>query len=228
MTSAQGDETARTLPPWWVVLLVGLAITGVAFAIGRFSTFGNVPATPGDASAEAGFARDMQVHHSQAIDMAMTMYAKTDDEQLQALAYDIATGQSAQRGEMFGWLVQWGLPQYGEPMTWMNGAETGGHDHGGATATDDETMTDEQMREAMGMASEEELASLRAATGTEASCQFLELMIRHHEGAIPMVDAVLELGSDERTLTVAGNMKKGQIFEIEAMTAMQERFGCEG
>ena len=63
----------------------------------------------------------MQVHHAQAIDMAMTIYRSTDDDDLRALAYDIATGQSAQRGEMFDWLVQWGLPQAGgPPMAWMS------------------------------------------------------------------------------------------------------------
>ena len=51
---------------------------------------------------DAGFARDMQMHHAQAVDMAMTIYAETDDDELRALAYDIATGQSSQRGEMLG------------------------------------------------------------------------------------------------------------------------------
>jgi len=233
VTDASGSELPaedageRTLPPWWVLLLVALAIAGLAFAIGRFTTFDIVASTPADDSAEAGFARDMQVHHAQAVDMAMTIYAKTDDEQLSALAYDIATGQSAQRGEMYDWLVRWGLPQYGTPMTWMEGSSDGGHAHG-AAATDDEPMTDAEMREAMGMASDAELAELRAATGRDAECRFLSLMIRHHEGAIPMVDAVVELGSDERTLAVAENMKKGQTFEIEAMTSMQTRFGCSG
>ncbi|WP_091351913.1 DUF305 domain-containing protein [Microbacterium sp. LKL04] len=226
MTETVGDEpgTERTLPPWWVVLLVGLAVAAVAFAIGRFSTFGIAGSTPAEGSADAGFARDMQVHHAQAVDMAMTIYAETDDAELRALSYDIATGQSSQRGEMLDWLVKWGLPAYGdEPMAWMAASGTSGHSHGGASGT---PQTDEEIRDAMGMASDEELSDLRAATGTDADCMFLTLMIRHHEGAIPMADAVLELGSDERVQVVAENMKKGQTFEIEAMTSMQQRLGC--
>ena len=73
-----------------------------------------------------------------------------------------------------------------------------------------------------------ELAALRAASGQEADCLFLELMTRHHEGAIPMAEAVIELGSEPRTLTVAAGMKKAQTFEIEAMTAIAERLGCSG
>lgn len=224
-TETVGDEpvTERTLPPWWVVLLVGLAVAAVAFSIGRFSTFGIAGSTPAEGSADAGFARDMQMHHAQAVDMAMTIYAETDDDELRALSYDIATGQSSQRGEMLDWLVRWGLPQYSDsPMAWM-AASGSGHAHGGAAG---EPQTDEQIREAMGMASEEELTELRAATGTSADCQFLSLMIRHHEGAIPMAEAVLELGSDERVKTVAETMKKGQTFEIQAMTSMQQRLGC--
>lgn len=214
----------HTRPRWWVLLLVALAIAGLSFAIGRFSTFGTIAvAPPGDDSPEAGFARDMQVHHAQAVDMAMTIYAKTEDEQLRALAYDIATGQSAQKGEMFDWLVQWGLPQTGGPtMAWMAASD----EHAGHAGTDTEPLSAEEIRVQMGMASEAELSALRAASGQEADCRFLELMTRHHEGAIPMVDAVVELGSEPRTLTVAAGMKKAQVFEIEAMTAISERLGC--
>ena len=38
MTDPDGDR--RALPPLWAVLLVVVAVAGVAFAIGRFSTFG--------------------------------------------------------------------------------------------------------------------------------------------------------------------------------------------
>lgn len=214
-------QPARSLPPWWAVLLVALAIAAVAFAVGRFSTFGGAPVTPGTDSAEAGFARDMQVHHAQAIDMAMTIHRKTQDEDLRALAYDIATGQSAQRGEMFDWLVQWGLPQAGGPtMAWMSASDSG---HGHGTGED---LSDDEVRAAMGMATETELTRLAEADGAAADCLFLDLMIRHHEGALPMTDAVLELGSEPRTLTVAEAMKNAQQFEIDAMTSMHQRLSC--
>ncbi|MEV8267108.1 DUF305 domain-containing protein [Microbacterium sp. NPDC076911] len=210
---------------WWMITLAVLGIMGLAFAIGRFSTFGanSVGAHPTSSSAEAGFSRDMQVHHAQAIEMAMEIYRKTDDDELRVLAYDIATGQAGQRGEMFDWLVQWGLPQGGgSMMAWMAASEAG-HDHG---VPADEPLTDAEAEAVMGMASTVELTALSAATGLEADCLFLELMIRHHEGAIPMADAVVELGSDARVLEVAGSIIAGQTAEIDAMESIQTRIGC--
>ncbi|MFK4837509.1 DUF305 domain-containing protein [Microbacterium sp. ZW T2_14] len=222
------DEAPTSGTRRWLVIGVALVlIAALGFAVGRFSTFGSqaVAATPGTGSPEAGFSRDMQVHHAQAIEMAMQIYRKTDDDELRMLSYDIATGQAGQRGEMFDWLVQWGLPQSGAPMMqWMN-ATTGDHDHGGASG---EPMTEDEAREAMGMASAEEMAALEAATGQEADCLFLALMIRHHEGAIPMAQALLDLGSDPRALEVAQAIENGQTSEIDAMRSIQNRLGCSG
>jgi uncharacterized protein (DUF305 family) len=144
---------------------------------------------------------------------------------LRVLSYDIATGQSAQKGEMFDWLVQWGLPQSGAPlMEWMTDAASGHGGHGSAS----ESPSEDELRTAMGMATDAELAALRDAEGAEADCLFLELMIRHHEGAIPMADAVIELGSVPRVRAVAQSMKDGQMAEIDAMTSAQQRLGCTG
>lgn len=210
--------------PWWAVALALLAIGALAFAVGRFSTFGSQGAqTPGTDSPEAGFARDMQAHHAQAIQMAMEIYRKTDNDEIRVLAYDIATGQAGQRGEMYDWLVQWGLSQAGGPMMqWMDAAGSGqGHN-----MSDGAAMTDEEARIAMGMASADEIADLQQATGQEGDCLFLTLLIRHHEGAIPMADALIELGSNPRALTVAESIKTGQTAEISAMESLQAQIGC--
>jgi uncharacterized protein (DUF305 family) len=221
------EGAARTAPRRWVVVVLAcLAIAGLAFAIGRFSTFGAAATAPTTDSAEAGFSRDMQVHHAQAIAMAMEIYRKTEDEELRVLAYDIATGQAGQRGEMFDWLVQWGLPQSGGAMMGWMAASEAGHEHGAATPG--ATLTDDEARAAMGMASDAELRELAAATGQEADCLFLELMIRHHEGAIPMAEAVIELGSQPRVLSVAESIRAGQTAEIDAMESMRQRLGCGG
>ncbi|MEI3868596.1 DUF305 domain-containing protein [Microbacterium sp. CCNWLW134] len=222
------DPTAsrRGLPRWVLIALVALGIGALAFAIGRFSMFGaaSAVAAPGTTSAEAGFARDMQVHHAQAIEMAMEIYRKTEDDEVRALSYDIATGQSGQRGEMYGWLVSWGLPQSGGPlMGWMAGTD---HAHGGHGGGDGEALTNAELEAEMGMATPAELDALRAATGAQADCDFLALMIRHHQGAIPMSEAVIDLGSEPRVLAVAQSIIETQEAEIDRMTSMQQRLGC--
>jgi len=218
-------ERSSSPPRWLLIGLAILAIAALAFAVGRFTAFGAsaAPVTPTTDSADAGFARDMQVHHNQAVEMAMTIYGKTDDVGIRTLAYDMATAQSSQAGEMYGWLVQWGLPQSGGPlMGWMadGSGSHDGHDVG-PSATDDE------LRAAMGMATDEELAALDGAAGPEAGCMFLELMIRHHQGAIDMVDAILERGEQPRVLAVARSMASVQQSEIDAMVSAQQRLGCE-
>ncbi|MDQ1124687.1 DUF305 domain-containing protein [Microbacterium trichothecenolyticum] len=214
---------ARPAVRWVVVALVTVAVVAVAFAIGRFTAFGATaaPAHPATSSAEAGFARDMQVHHTQAVLMAMEIYRKTTDDELRTLSYDIATTQAGQRGEMYGWLVEWGLPQASNQplMTWME--RSGAHSHGDTAA-----LTQEQLLSEMGMATDTELDELRELEGKPADCFFLTLMIRHHQGAIPMAQAVIELGDDVRVKEVAGTIVSGQSAEIDAMRDIQSRLGC--
>ena len=78
----------RSAPRWLLIALAVIAAAALAFAIGRFTAFGAsaIPATPGTQSADAGFARDMQLHHAQAVDMAMEIYRKTDDPGVRGLA----------------------------------------------------------------------------------------------------------------------------------------------
>ncbi|WOQ70191.1 DUF305 domain-containing protein [Microbacterium limosum] len=225
MTADPAARPTRSGPPRWLLAtLAVLAVAALAFAAGRFTTFGALDqaASPTTTSPEAGFARDMQLHHAQAVHMAMTLYRETEDPQLRALAYDIATAQSAQQGEMYSWLVSWGLPQAGGPtMAWMTDAS--GHGHGAPAG---ETLRGEDLLVQMGMATDAQLSAFEAASGPAADCMFLDLMTTHHEGAIDMVDAVLELGSEPRVRHVAQGMKDTQRFEIDAMAAASERLGC--
>lgn len=79
---------------------------------------------PGEDSAEVGFARDMAVHHAQAVEMAQIVRENTNDPEVRNMASDMAITQQGQIGRMQGWLSVWGLPisGTGERMQWM------GHD----------------------------------------------------------------------------------------------------
>lgn len=229
MSAAPDDPAARQASGRTIAASVAAAllVAGAAFAVGRFTAFDatTAPPTPGTSSAEAGFARDMQTHHAQAVDMAMTIHAKTTSDDVRLLSYDIATSQQAQIGTMSEWLISWGLPALGDTtMGWMTDGEA--HAGHGGTGSASTPTSVEEMHAAMGMATTAELADLDAATGTAADCLFLELMIRHHDGAIEMVDAVRDRASDARVLDLAAQMAAAQTAEIDVMRHLQTRLGC--
>jgi uncharacterized protein (DUF305 family) len=163
----QGHEPSR----WDMSLL--LLVLVAAFFAGASMVLLLTPGLPSEDSPEAGFARDMMVHHAQAVEMAEIVRDKTKSDDIRTLATDIALTQQAQIGIMQGWLDVWGLPASGtEPaMSWM--------DH----------PTEGPMP---GMATPEEVDSLKEAPPAETNEQFLWLMIRHHRAAIPMAEAILK------------------------------------
>ena len=203
--SERAPTVRRSRWPVAVVALLGLVILLVGmFWFGRASVVGTVPAST---SADAGFLRDMQTHHAQAVEMAMLMRDRTDDPDLRAIAYDIATAQSQQSGVMYGWLQQWGLDQYGIPMVWMQGID--GHDGHATTGTEVQVMA--------GMATRAQLAELTAADGVDAERIFLQLMIAHHQGGVEMAEAAVQLATQPIVRDLAAKMISVQTVEIEAM-----------
>ena len=210
-----------------VLVAAGLAIVVVAvvaFSLGRLSTLAEP--TPGERSAEAGFARDMQVHHLQGVELAMIVRDRTDDPDVRRLAYDIATTQSQQAGQMYGWLEEWDLSQAGsEPsMTWMTLPPldgTGGHDSGHATDGAQVAASVHQPGAPMpGLATPEQVAALEATTGVDSERRFLELMITHHRGAVEMADAVLDRAESRVVLRLAQSIVDSQAAEIDLMEQM--------
>jgi uncharacterized protein (DUF305 family) len=99
------------------VLLAAVSILAASVALALL--FASQP--PGNDSAEAGFARDMIVHHGQAVQMAEIIRDNTKSDSMRLLVSDISLTQQAQIGIMQGWLGAWGLPITGsEPaMAWM-------------------------------------------------------------------------------------------------------------
>ena len=217
MTLPESDAAPNARPRPRLVVAAGLAALLLllgGLAIGRL-TSPNAPLPPSTTSAEAGFARDMQTHHLQAVEMAMTIRSTTEDPDLLTLSYDIATSQSQQAGQMFGWLSVWGLPPASpEPaMTWMtrpaSDRSMDGHD-GDATAH----IPGERMP---GLATSEQLAELRATDGEAADDLFLTLMIAHHEGGVGMAEALLERSDNSVATGLARAIVNSQQGEIDYM-----------
>jgi len=200
------------------VVVTALVVGAVAFSAGRLSMIEDV--TPDTVSAEAGFARDMQEHHNQGVELALIVRDRTEDAPVRLLSYDIATTQAKQSGQMSGWLAVWGLPQFStEPsMTWMtrpspDGASHGAHTNGSNIAH----VAGDPMP---GLATGAQIAALTAASGVEAERQFLVLMIAHHQGAIDMAEAVLDRSTNTTVRTFATSVSSSQQSEITLMARM--------
>lgn len=166
--------------------------------------------SPGNDSVEAGFARDMITHHQQAVDMAMYEWQNGSDETMKAVAYDIATSQSAEMGMYRSWLRQWGVQlSSGEPMAWAG--EEHAHD------------SEEAGGLMPGMATDEQLAEFKTTTGTDADVMFANLMIDHHIGGVDMAKAALDLTDNSLVADAAQRTITVQQAEIENLEGHRDR-----
>ncbi|MFF9805524.1 DUF305 domain-containing protein [Streptomyces coeruleorubidus] len=169
--------------------------------------------TPSAESADAGFARDMAVHHQQAVEMSYVVRDRTEDEEVRRLAYDIAQTQANQRGMMIGWLDLWGLPKVSSkpPMTWM--------DMGDMASGEDGALMP-------GMATNTELKKLGELSGKQAEILYLQLMTDHHQGGVHMAQGCVDkctVGVEKR---LAQGMVDAQRSEIGLMADMLKARGA--
>lgn len=192
----------------WLLVVTTAVVALLVGGLGTLWLTSTVSSAPSDFGADAGFARDMQTHHHQAVEMSFLVYQRTEDPEVRTLAYDIITSQQQQAGQMFGWLRQWGLPQTGSraPMAWV------GSGHGGAHAEADGTMP--------GMATPQQLDGLRAASGVDAERIFLRLMVDHHRGGVAMADAAVARARTPEVRQLAAAIASSQTSEITLLQSM--------
>ncbi len=232
------DRPVRPVPrTYWVAgtavllaLLFAAAATVAAASGGGASAGSGAPArteprTPGLRSPDAGFARDMAVHHQQAVEMSFIVRDRTQDEAVRTLAYDIANTQANQRGMLLGWLDLWGLPKVvadEPPMSWMGAAGGhdghGDHDAGAAGAGSGALMP--------GMATKEELDRLGAASGRDAEVLFLQLMTDHHKGGVAMAEGCAQQCGTPVEKALAQGMVDAQRSELTLMADMLKQRGA--
>ena len=196
------------------VILFGLASVGIAQDVPIVQ-----PGAPGDPvrelSAEEAieiavtryspdditFMQDMIPHHNQAVQMAELVGDRTNRQELVDVAGRIDVSQVDEIEFMQQWLRQRGV-QAPDPTA------------------HDAMHTSHKMA---GMASPEQMADLAQVEGTAFDRMFLELMITHHEGAVKMVEELLEQpGSayDPVLFEFTDDVTNDQNAEIERMNAL--------
>jgi uncharacterized protein (DUF305 family) len=200
--SENGPRPTRSRLTW--LLVAAALIVGTALGIGIGIVVPHLR-TPGDDSVEAGFLRDMAVHHAQAVEMSMIVHQKSDDPTVVYLANDIALTQHGQIGYMQAWLRDWNLSPTSTrtPMAWM--PDSAGSVVNGLMP---------------GMATPEQLATLRKATGKDLDLQYLTLMRQHHLGGIHMAQEAEKLSSNDDVKWLAGTMVASQQGEIALIDDM--------
>ena len=161
------------------------------------------------APADVDFMQGMIPHHAQAVIMgrwAVTHGARAD---VQRLCLRIVAAQSDEIGMMRRWLRE---RQQDVPDS---------------TATRHVMKMAGMMHEMMmpGMLNDDEMAQLDKARGSAFDRLFLHGMIRHHQGAIAMVETLLRNGNaghDESVFRFANDVVSDQSAEIVVMYRLLE------
>ena len=162
--------------------------------------------------ADVLFMSGMIPHHAQAVLIAGWAKTHTTNRQLQILCERIVVGQRDEIELMRTWLSDRGLPVPAPDAT-HHKMKHGDMEH-------DMLMP--------GMLTEEDLAALDKSRGEAFDKMFLKFMIKHHEGALTMVDDLFKADGaahDEVVFRFAADVHADQTTEIQVM---QRMLGGEG
>jgi len=158
-------------------------------------------------AADVKFMQGMIHHHAQALDMTALITARTSLETMKLLGQRIEISQADEIKMMQRW-----LETHGQQVP-------GIHDHHMTGAT---LMP--------GMLTAEEMERLAAAKGAPFDRLWLEDMIRHHDGALVMVEELFSTpgaAQESEVFAFASDVVADQKAEIDRMGAMLEELRNE-
>lgn len=150
--------------------------------------------------ADVKFMQGMIGHHAQAIEMTALLHSRTEREDLKMLARRIDASQADEIKMMQRWLEVRGQPLPDPHAHHMHGA----------------TLMP-------GMLTAEEMSGLAAAKGAEFDRLFLQGMIKHHGGALTMVQELFSTpgaGQESDIFAFASDVDADQRMEIDRMLGM--------
>lgn len=170
--------------------------TSRVIAADKATDLSRVQATPADVQ----FMQGMIGHHEQAVEMVGLMPTRTTSDGLRQLGLRIDVSQRDEIKMMHSWLRARGQQIPDEHAMHMHGAML-----------------------MPGMLTQEEMDRLAAAKGAEFDRQFLSGMIKHHAGALTMVQelfATAGAGQDSEIYAFASDVDADQRMEIDRMSGM--------
>lgn len=164
-------------------------------------------AASGDATArndaDVKFSQEMIVHHRGAIAMAKLAGTRAANADVKALAVKIEAAQDPEIATMSTWLKSWGA-EVPAVDSGMSGA--GGMDHGSSAMP--------------GMMTDQEMAGLEKSMGADFDKMFLQMMTKHHEGAITMAKEQQSKGQNPDAKALAAKIVADQTAEIAEMAEL--------
>jgi uncharacterized protein (DUF305 family) len=171
----------------------------------------SAPAPAPSSSAQAAghnaddvtFAQQMVPHHSQALDMAKLVPSRSTNPKVLDLASRIEKAQDPEIQQMQGWLTTWGAGTTSSAMPGMTHESTPGMNH-----------------EMPGMMSGDDMKKLEAAKGAEFDKMWLDMMIKHHQGAIDMAKTELAKGGNADAKALAQKIIDAQQAEVTEMQGL--------
>ena len=162
--------------------------------------------------ADVQFMQGMIGHHAQAVEMVALLKTRTEWHDMQLLGQRIEASQIDEMKMMRDWLQARGQAVPGENPG-------GSNDH--AHHMHDATLMP-------GMLTPEQMDALAAAKGKAFDRLFLDGMIRHHQGALTMVKALLAApgaAQDSEIFAFASDVEADQQMEIDRMGGMLNALG---
>ena len=215
MTQILLDHGSTRLAGLALLLLAGAGLSEAWHRLAAGAPAALAAAAPG--AVDVGFTQFMRSHHDQAVVMTQILLDH-GSTRLASLARSIQAAQLIETGEMKGWLLLWGKPLLPATagMDWMLLGRTP------PDAALSRYLID--CRSAPGgmpgLASSEELNNLRKLDGDERDRLFLQLMMRHHQGALPMAHFAALNAETPVVRTLAAQIEVQQMEELGAMALL--------
>ncbi len=206
-------RTTRAL----AALTLGLALTVTAAACGsdNNSDASSQVSTTGHNDADVAFATDMIQHHAQALSMVDLTVGRPLDPEVTKLAEAIREAQAPEIETMVDWLTEWDEKI---PAT-MRDHTNAGHDMNDMDMGDSMGGTDDGMP---GMMSADDMTALQDAPDAAFQNMWLEMMVKHHEGAVEMAKAEQTDGQYKPAVDLAEGIISSQTEEIDTMSALHD------
>jgi uncharacterized protein (DUF305 family) len=197
-----------------LLVLAGAGLTAAGYRIATGLHPPPAPAAPG--AVDVGFAQSMRSHHDQAVLMAQILLDH-GSTRLAGLARSIQHAQLLEIGEMKGWLLLWNKPVLpsSAAMDWLLLGKAP------PDAALRQYLVDCRAAGGMpGLATSEELNRLRGLDGEERDRLFLQLMMRHHQGALPMAHFAASNAAIPAVRSLAAQIEMQQLEELGAMALL--------